>query len=256
VVNEVILTSPLGVVPRDLELFYPAQQYDIPVTGVWDQIEREMIRTDLRHFLENKQYDEIVLHLSDELFEIIEELLNTLNIKFHDTCEGNHPTSKIALENLGRKLNELTEIFNKVPKKTRIQESLLNFARFQFGDIGNELFKQGEVSIKGKYPYLKLFDNKTQLGMLTPDRGMISLTMDGAKILAKNKKYRVFIDDFVPKGSVMAVGVLEADPEIRIEDEVVVIHKNEIRGAGKAVMSVPEMVASSRGVAVKVRHHI
>ena len=85
---------------------------------------------------------------------------------------------------------------------------------------------------------------------------MVSLTLDGAKVLAASKKYRIEIDDFVPKGSVMAVGVLDVDPEIRIEDEVVVIHKTELRGVGKAAMSVPEMVASSRGVAVKVRHHI
>lgn len=256
IVNEVILTSPLGVVPRDLELFYPAQQYDIPVTGVWDRIEREMIETDLKHFIENNQYDEIIVHLGGELFEIVDGLFKELKIKFHNTCNGNHPTSRPALQSLGSKFNEISDKFEKVAKKTRLQESLLNFARFQFGDLGNKFFEQGEILIKGKYPYLKLFRDQNQLGMLIPDRGMISLTLEGAKILAENKKFRVEIDDFVPKGSVMAVGVLDADPEIRIEDEVVVIHKNEVRGVGKAAMSVPEMIASSRGVAVKVRHHI
>ncbi|MBK5191533.1 MAG: DUF5591 domain-containing protein, partial [Methanosarcinales archaeon] len=32
-IHEIILTSPLGVVPRELELTYPAAFYDIPVTG-------------------------------------------------------------------------------------------------------------------------------------------------------------------------------------------------------------------------------
>jgi archaeosine synthase len=256
IVNEVILTSPLGVVPRDLELFYPAQQYDIPVTGVWDRIEREMIETDLKHFIEKNQYDEIIVHLGGELGEIVDGLFKKLKIKFHNICNGNHPTSRPALQSLGSKFNEISDTFEKVAKKTRLQESLLNLARFQFGDLGDKLFEHGEVLIKGKYPYLKLFRDQNQLGMLIPDRGMISLTLEGAKILAENKKFRVEIDDFVPKGSVMAVGVMDADPEIRIEDEVVVIHKTEVRGVGKAAMSVPEMVESSRGVAVKVRHHI
>jgi archaeosine synthase len=256
VVNEVILTSPLGIVPRELELFYPAQQYDIPVTGVWDRIEREMISTDLKHFIENNRYDEIVVHLDGELFEIVKQLFEPLKIEFYDTCQGNHPTSKTAVENLSSTLDELTDRFEKVSKKKRLHESFYNLARFQFGDLSNNFFEQDEVVVKGKYPHLKLFRENTQLGMLTPDRGMISLTLDGALVFVDNKKYWVEIDDFVPKGSVMAVGVLDADRDIRIEDEVVVLHKNEVRGVGKAAMSVPEMIASSRGVAVKVRHHI
>src|SRR5213079_3252378 len=33
VVHEVIVTSPLGLIPRELERFHPARDYDIPVTG-------------------------------------------------------------------------------------------------------------------------------------------------------------------------------------------------------------------------------
>jgi archaeosine synthase len=32
-VHEVIVTSPLGIVPRELDFMYPANAYDIPVTG-------------------------------------------------------------------------------------------------------------------------------------------------------------------------------------------------------------------------------
>ncbi|MFX0184181.1 MAG: DUF5591 domain-containing protein, partial [Candidatus Hodarchaeota archaeon] len=40
-IDEVILTSPLGVVPRNLEYTYPAAHYDIPVTGDWNDIEKK-----------------------------------------------------------------------------------------------------------------------------------------------------------------------------------------------------------------------
>ncbi|MFW9915855.1 MAG: DUF5591 domain-containing protein, partial [Candidatus Thorarchaeota archaeon] len=41
---ELMLTSPLGVVPRTLERVYPAASYDIPVTGDWSYEEQIMIR--------------------------------------------------------------------------------------------------------------------------------------------------------------------------------------------------------------------
>ncbi|MDD1702581.1 MAG: DUF5591 domain-containing protein, partial [Methanoregula sp.] len=34
--HELIITSPLGLVPRELECVYPAMHYDVPVTGYWD----------------------------------------------------------------------------------------------------------------------------------------------------------------------------------------------------------------------------
>ncbi|MBQ5447964.1 MAG: DUF5591 domain-containing protein, partial [Candidatus Methanomethylophilus sp.] len=42
-VHEVIVTSPLGIVPRELDAFYPANSYDIPVTGEWKPEEKETI---------------------------------------------------------------------------------------------------------------------------------------------------------------------------------------------------------------------
>lgn len=49
--HELILTSPLGLVPRDIELAYPAACYDVPVTGYWDHEERYQItRTLVRYF--------------------------------------------------------------------------------------------------------------------------------------------------------------------------------------------------------------
>ena len=47
---EIILTSPLGIVPRDLEYTYPAAHYDIPVTGDWSEIEKQHLENDLLDF--------------------------------------------------------------------------------------------------------------------------------------------------------------------------------------------------------------
>ena len=50
-VEEVILTSPLGIVPRNLEYSFPAAHYDIPVTGEWSEIEKKHLMKDLTTFL-------------------------------------------------------------------------------------------------------------------------------------------------------------------------------------------------------------
>jgi archaeosine synthase len=245
----------LGLVPRELELAYPAQQYDIPVTGVWDTAEKAMIEHDLKWLVENNHYDNIIVHLSGELLGIVEHLFQTLNIDIIKTCKGSHPTSQNALKNLTKNLTEVAQELDRVPQQERLREYMLNRLKFQFSEIGAKLLENGEIMIKGKYPNLKLFRDKNQLGMLIAERGMTSLTLEGAKVLAEGRSFWVEIDDFQPKGSVMAVGVVEADPAIRIEDEVVITHKDELRGVGKAAMSVPEMLKSVRGIAVKVRHH-
>src|SRR5207247_5931433 len=47
-VHEVIVTSPLGLIPRELERFYPARAYDIPVTGDWSRDEAAVVADDAR----------------------------------------------------------------------------------------------------------------------------------------------------------------------------------------------------------------
>jgi len=91
--------------------------------------------------------------------------------------------------------------------------------------------------------------------MITKERGLISLTIDGAKVLAKSGKYWVKIhDDFTLKGSVFAPGVTNADESIRISDEVVVLKNNKLCAVGVAQMNGSEMRESTHGEAVKIRH--
>ena len=60
------------------------------------------------------------------------------------------------------------------------------------------------------------------------------------------------IGDFVPKGSLLAPGVLDADPQIRPGDEVIIVGEKAF-GVGRAKMSGWEMVESRRGMAAELR---
>ena len=63
---------------------------------------------------------------------------------------------------------------------------------------------------------------------------------------------------FIAKGrSVFAKHVTAADPEIRPQEEVIVLNEdNKIVAVGKAVLTGKEMTVFKRGVAVKIRRGI
>ena len=92
--------------------------------------------------------------------------------------------------------------------------------------------------------------------MTTKERGLISLTITGAKRLKESTKYWVEIyDDFILKGSLFAPGITDADMSIRIGDEVIVLKNHKICAVGVAQMNGKEMKESSRGESVKIRHY-
>jgi archaeosine synthase len=126
-------------------------------------------------------------------------------------------------------------------------------ARFQFG-AGAEVLAEG-TAISGSYPYSRMTLGKVQLGMYTPERGMISLTLEGAERLLGHGLGTVEIKDFQLQTNLFAVGVEAADQGIRIGDEVAIVRNGVLQGVGVAMMPGVEMADSDRGEAVRVRHY-
>jgi archaeosine synthase len=250
VVHELILTSPLALVPRELELTYPASAYDITVTGHWDEDEKKMMRTLLTQYLAKNTYDTVIMHLSASLQEFTRDLLKNPVSTCIDT-----PTSPESLNALSDALQKTTRMYDLVGRQQRTLENILGLARYQFGDdIATQLLEG--CTVRGKYPYLKIMNNNRQVGMVTQERGLISLTMDGANSLTDAAHYWVEVyADFSLKGSVLAPGVKDADETIRIGDEVIVRRQGKVAGVGVALMNGSEMKEARHGEAVNVRHH-
>lgn len=246
IVHEVIVTSPLGLVPRELELFYPAQDYDIPVTGHWDADEKRMAQDMVSWLVESQGYDLVISHLGDE-----REPVNSVLKDYVDTSEG-HPGSPESLERLTRTIAESSVTSSNETMTSRGIEDMRSLCRFQFGKAGDALCDNARIS--GKWPYLKIHGGGEQLGMLTGERGMVSLTIPGARRIAEAGTYSVEIEDFVPKGNLFAVGVERASPEIRIGDDVAIVHSKHVRAVGVARMCPTEMEIAKRGEAVHIRH--
>lgn len=250
-VHEIIVTSPLGLVPRELELTYPAAHYDVPVTGEWDEEEATMIRALLASLLKKRPYACVVSHLPRHTHEIVRNVLPAGAV---ETCQGEDATKPAELQRLTAQLRQLMAEARPPRKANPVWERLAGLATFQFGPDAAAKLMEG-TRAQGRWPAPKIMAGSTQLAMLPPERGLLSLTLEGARRLASTGAYVVRIDDFAVRGSVFAVGVDAADPQIRVGDDVVVMHQDEVRGAGVAVMSGPEMAECERGEAVKVRHH-
>lgn len=243
-VHEVIVTSPLALVPRELELFYPCANYDIPVSGHWYEDEKTMIKNCLDEFLKRNGYKKAIVHFEDPFFL---DVLKSHQMECECTCEGK-ATSPESLENLTKATSKI-----QVNGKNRSLEDINSISNFQFGvRIFDESCKIG-----GRYPYQKVYRHKKQMAMLSPERQMLSLTIDGAVALnEKTSDFDVEIEDFELKGAVCAPGILKASEMIREGDEAILICNKKIEGVGVATMSGFEMNRAKRGVAIKVRHHI
>lgn len=246
IVHEVIITSPLGIVPRELDVFFPANAYDIPVTGEWKPEEKQFIREMLSHLLE-QGYDKVISHLGEDT-ELIRGLCD-----MEETVIGD-PTSPASLTRLDETLRSVTKGMRFGNYGEDRKETIRSVLGFQFGtDVADAIMDENTTGM-GKFPYWKIMRDKTQLGMMTAERGMISLTLDGAQILADMGKNVVEMMDFELKGNLFAIGVTKADPSIRIGDEAIIMLDGKVKAVGVAMMSGKEMVELNRGIAVRVRH--
>ncbi|WP_336024334.1 archaeosine synthase subunit alpha [Halobellus salinisoli] len=255
------MTSPIGVVPMELELTYPAQHYDSVVTGRWSEDEKSFVARVLRRYLERNEYPRVIAHVPDGGYrDIAERVASEVDVEFEYTVEE-HPTTTESIANLMSTLDgEL-----KYGKRERQHNVVKAIADYQFGPgAGDELFADVELKTKSRYPKLQVRDENgedddggegAQLATMVPQYGVLSFTLDGARVWDDSDAptKRVEIDGFVPHGSVLAPGVVDADEDIRVGDEVVVEGPKAF-AVGRAQMFGSEMVESTRGEAVQVRH--
>ena len=245
----VSVTSPIGAVPQELELVYPAQHYDAVVTGRWTAGERAFVSEVLDRYLARADYPRVVAHVPADYRPTVEDALDGRDLPVAWTVTD-HPTTDESLA----ALSDALAGEDAYRKRTRQHRTLRALADYQFGeDAGDRLFSD-DLRVEGRYPKLVAFEDDEQVAALVPQYGSLAFTLAGGeRALARGVASRVEIDGFVPRGSVLAPGVLDADEAIRAGDEVVVEGPRAL-AVGRAAMSGPEMRASTRGVAVDVRH--
>ena len=234
--HELILTSPLGLVPRDLELLYPAAHYDVPVTGYWDREEKDLIAATVAAYLKKHNYRRVIVHLEGGAAEVAEQASEMAGIVPEHTGHG-RPAGNAALTALAGSLGGEKRVRN---------DMVRGVVSWQFG-VGIET--RG-MMVRGRYPRLSVMRDRVPLFSVDPGTGLLRPTFQGWELLGE--RYIVRIDDFVPEGDILAPGVTAVDPAVREGDEVLV-RGRLATATGRAAMGATEMERSSRGVAVRVR---
>jgi len=234
--HELIVTSPLGLVPRELESIYPAGHYDVPVTGYWDAEECAVIAGILTRYFKRHSYRRIIAHLEGGALKVARLAAENCGITLEYSCEE-HPTGEAALNRLD----------NVLASERRIRDDRLHgMLSYQFSaDIETK-----GITPRGRFPELFYSRGNVQLFSLDTGTGLIRPTFHGWDLIPAG--YRITIDDFVPEGDVLVPGVTGADPAIRDGDEVLVVGARAI-ATGRAALPAGEMLNSHRGIAVRVR---
>jgi archaeosine synthase len=247
----VTLTSPLGAVPEELELMYPAQRYEVPVTGDWNEREAEIVERAFRAIWKNGSYEDAILHVPPDEAELAEAALPDAV----GTVEpGQRPTDEAATDRLAEQVRNATDGLDAIARDDMFAEHMANRVDWQFGPGVADAMTE-DTWIRGKYPWLRIMHGEDQLAMIKPERGALTLTEPGGRRLHEaTDAYTIEIDDFRPKGTVFAAGVTGASDAIRPEDEVVCVHEGELRAVGRATAPGDIMADMEAGGCAEVRH--
>lgn len=150
-------------------------------------------------------------------------------------------------------------------EKHDVFQKIRSIADYQFGrGVGERLFSRNvEIVFSKRTKRIRhIYLEGKRLATLRPTDGMFSLTVAGAKRILDGAKHpRLWVKvskeaaPFVARGkSVFAKHVVDADDEIRPQEEVIVLDEGgEVLAVGRAVLTGAEMKAFKCGVAVRVR---
>jgi archaeosine synthase len=277
-IHQVIITSPLGVVPRELEGIFPVAHYDIPVTGDWDNEEihqtGELIAQWLQKYIPPVR---IIAHVgggyrkaceyAEELLEHNPEKCPVENGFFYTVINTNQSAqAEDSLAELGmtvkRLLNEIpSTVADSSEKISDTEIEIRAVADYQFGKgAGEILTKAGAFLIRGKNPFFSSVfyqdgAGKLQIGNIFTNTGLIKLSPAGAPILLDHKRPILKIREITMQGTTIFKPLVEEiTPDLHPGDEVLVINvENVYIGVGEMVIASADADRVSSGAICRLR---
>ena len=238
--QELIITSPFGICPRELENTFPIQSYDVSVTGAWSQDEIDESGKLLAKYVKGKN---VIANVSGGYEEVCRQYLDECVY----TCKDGRPTSPDSIYNLRMELKN----HKKIIRRDKVLNELKSISIYQFG----ENFIPNDTKTKGMY-HKKVISNGRQLAMLNGDVGLYRLNLAGGKLLKDLGIHIVNIDFDLETNTVFTPGIKKADHNIIPNDEVVVVKDDEVVGVGRAVLTGREMEKCQNGIGVKIKHRV
>ena len=246
-VNQVMVTAPLGLVPRELEDFWPAAHYDIPVTGDWDIDELQVIREMVRSYATRNEFELVINHSGIDI--------EIPAIHVIDTRQGESAGSQNSLNNLQEAIEVASKEYRlKNPKESIHRlEKLKSASRFQHG---TDDWLEG-TKVSGRPPIFRIEKERIQIALWNPRSGRFSFSKAALPILdACNALPRAeLISNFEWRGDIFSTNVKKADRNIRTGDEILVFQDGILVGSARAEASEWEW-PNGPGRLAKAKHRL
>lgn len=269
--QEIIITSPLGAIPRQLENLYPVNSYDISVTGNWDEEEKKITSKMLLDLL--NKYDKsipIICHLEGESLDIAKKITTSLTNNFFISVVNENPTSNESLTMLEKLIQEHKNDYK--PKKDLSKDNYLSkswirkficILDYQFGTgSGIKIIKNGLRLKKTKSnQQINLIDinTKENLGSFITSTGQISLSITGMNRLDQtpfsiDSNLIVFDGKNIRGNNLFRAGILDYSLNLIPESYVRIIDKDRINiiGVGKLIVGTNFIKNSKTGRIVEI----
>lgn len=224
--HEVMVTAPLGLVPRDLEDLWPAAHYDIPVTGDWDEDELSIIRRMLSRLVERIGYSNIVNHSGIEV--------KIGGIEVIDTRRGERAGSRESLERLQQAISSsFGEGDDGETDFSVREEKMKSISRFQFG---SDEWLDG-CQIRGRPPIFTITKEGVQMAKWDPRRGRFLLSKSSLGTMSRLNLLKTV--EITPEvdwvGDIFPGMIDHHDSSILVGDEILVIQGGELIGSARSI---------------------
>ena len=274
-IHEMMVTSPFGLVPRELEMLWPAAHYEVPVSGRWSYDEREMLCERLAQLIERVQPEVIIDHaLPDGLIEQVKartkhdihileytELSGTDDLVSKETTvirtlrPDSSPTAEFNLELLEKVgLSVIDGLNLKRPSGRELAlEQLRSVARRLHGS--DAWLKH--CSLSGRPPQWRVCFQGHEVAEWLPNRGRFAFRANGLSFLGQTKVFPLveLTGDAPLRGDVFARMILDPPNNLREGQDVILVSDDLVVGMGRVVSPGWEC-GRTPGVQVKVTRRV
>jgi len=254
--QEIIVTSPLGAIPRQLENIYPVNCYDISVTGDWNEEEIDIAANMLIEII--KKYDvniPIICHFEEDGYrKIINKVIPNVKNDIMFTYVDEDLTSSKSLDSLKNLIENYKdhitpkEVF---PKNKDFLKSwhrkIVKVIDYQFGKSYGMKFAKNGITMKRTRndTSLEIYEQSTNrfLGRFLKDTGQIELSLNGANIIYQFDNFSntlIFDGDKISGNTLFRPGIIDYSLDLIPNNYAFVLNKSR-----KKILAVVKMLVGS-----------
>ncbi|MEM4104626.1 MAG: DUF5591 domain-containing protein [Thermoplasmatales archaeon] len=233
-IQEVIVTSPLGLVPREIEFLFPAAYYDIPVTGHWYGEEKEILLNIGKDFFSGKKYRNVFFILPKGESEITNIFSDANGIEGSLNLENAEKLRKI-LEEKGIKGNGKEKEKRGISNILKFLYSVeLDYKEIETKDEGNR-----KIVIYRGEKFAKITENGVRM-------------MPGLAEFLKSRGLRIVEIQGVFKGdNVFIPGIKSVSEDVRPGMDVVLISQGNVVGRGISEIASFDLKVEKKGLGIR-----